>query len=272
MAKNIKAAEPVDAPKPPINKRSTKPTPVKPKKISKPSTKKPAKKISKKATKKPKVQKPIDEKQAMEWFMAQPADHFVLLCEQWNEKNLKIKLPKNKDYDGWLNYFKMLPPNTIKALSITGKDTLPTEAYAALSRWHDIITNPHRIDKIHQAGLTRPETGGNHKSISELALENDQLGVLMAMRRDIAEKMERGVGARDLGVLSRQMGEIMAQIREIEKKAGPKKTTKLGELLSAMPQPIASTTAPKRARAAKSRNTSFRARMTIDDVEGPNGA
>ncbi len=209
--------------------------------------------------KKSKIAEAVHEK----WFFNLNPKYFVQLQKEWNEKRLSIVLPKLEDYDAWLNYFKTLPPNTIRMLAATGMDILPTEAYAALSRWHDIITNPHRIDKIHQSGLTNNgRRAKDHKTIVQLALANDRLGVLKATRDQIAEKLEKGAGARDTAALAREMTEIMTQISDYEKRIGPKKDTALGYLLEDMPGRIG-----KRQRDKGARNTSFKSRVTIKDVE-----
>jgi hypothetical protein len=194
-----------------------------------------------------------------EWFFNLPPGYFKKLTEEWNERNLRIKIKPQKNYDEWLNYFKTLPPTSIKMLAATGQDFLPTEAYAALSRWHDIIGNPHRIDKIHQSGLTSPKANKDSKTIAQLALANDRLGVLKATRDKIAEKLDKGAGSRDTALLTREMTEIMTQIADYEKRLGPKKTTELGRLLDEVPN-------KKRTRSKGARNTSFKSRVTIEDV------
>lgn len=198
------------------------------------------------------------------WFFKLSNKYFVQLQKEWNERNLKIKIVKQENYDQWLNYFKTLPPNSIRMLAQTGLDILPTEAYAALARWHDIISNPARIDKIHQSGLTNPKKGQPNKSIAKLALKNDRLGVLKATRDKIAEKLDKGAGARDTAALTREMTEIMTQIADYEKRIGPKKETLLGQLMHDMPD-----VKPKRPGydGGGSRKTSFRSRVTIEDVE-----
>lgn len=198
------------------------------------------------------------------WFFNLSPKYFLQLQKEWNEKNLEIVLDPQENYDEWLNYFKKLSPNVIKILASTGMDILPTEAYAALSRWHDIISNPHRIDKIHQSGLTNTNKDEKGKTITQLALENDRLGVLKATRDQIAEKLQKGAGARDTAALAREMTEIMTQIADYEKRVGPKKSTALGQLLKDMPD-----VKPKRAskNGQGSRRTSFRSRVTIEDIE-----
>jgi hypothetical protein len=202
------------------------------------------------------------EAAARRWFFDLTPKEFLDLTEEWNERKLKIKITKQKNYDGWLNYFKGLPASHIRLLARTGMDILPTEAYAALSRWSDIITNPHRIDKIHQSGLTEPHK--KSKGIVELALANDRLGVLKATRNQIAEKLEKGAGARDTAALAREMTDVMTQIAEYEKREGPKKETKLGQLLGDV-----ETIKPKRPSkdGGGARKTSFKSRVTIEDVE-----
>lgn len=211
--------------------------------------------ITKRGKKKPKTTEMLHES----WFFGMSAKYFVQMQKEWNENNLKIVLPNLQNYDAWLNYFKTLSPNKIKLLAVTGQDILSTEAYAALSRWHDIISSPHRIDKIHQSGLTNIR-GKNEHSIVEMALKNDRYGVLCATRDKLAEKLEKGAGTRDTALLVREMTEVMTQIADYEKRIGPKKTTKLGQLLDDMPS-------DKRTRNKGARNTSFKSRVTIEDVE-----
>lgn len=211
----------------------------------------------------PKVPKqPFTNKDFEQFFYALALDDFIEYAKVWNETKLKIKIPKLDNYDQWLNYFKTLSPSVIRQLAISGVDFLPTEAYAALSRWHDIIKSPHRIDKIHQAGLTN-QPDKNKQSITALARNNDRMGVLCAVRDQLAEKLEKGAGARDMASLAREMGDILDQIAELEKRSGPKKGTKLNELLGEF--------TVKKKRPGKNgggaRNTSFKSRMTIADTE-----
>lgn len=197
------------------------------------------------------------------WLFSLPPKYFKQLAQEWNEQNLKIKIKQQSNYDDWFNYFKTLTPNAIKLLAATGQDFLTTEAYAALSRWHDIISHPHRIEKIHQSGLTNPNRSKASEGIVALALKNDRLGVLKATRDRIAEKLEKGSGARDTAALAREMTEIMTQIADYEKRLGPKKETKLGQLLDDMPTVKAKRPSEN---GGGSRHTSFRSRVTIEDV------
>lgn len=199
------------------------------------------------------------EARAKQWFLELSHDEFLELCKKWNERNFKIRLPKNKDYEGWLNYFKDLPPSTIRILSSSGIDVLSTEAYAALSRWHDIIKSPHRIEKLQQASLQRDKTKKTGPSIAELAAKNDQLGVLQALRDNIAAELEKGVATRDMASLSRQLIDVTDQIKALERKNGPRKNTDLAKLVGEVDQ--------KRKRNNGARTTSFKARITIDDME-----
>lgn len=210
---------------------------------------------------KKKADKATLDKMHDEWFFNLPPKYFKKMTEEWNERNLNIKIQAQPDYDHWLNYFKTLPPSHIRMLAATGQDFLSTEAYAALSRWHDIISNPHRIEKIHQSGLTKPKGKGDADGIVALALKNDRLGVLKATRDRIAEKLEKGAGARDTAALAREMTEIMTQIADYEKRSGPKKDTKLGQLLGDMPSKRPSYPG------GGSRKTSFKTRVTIEDIE-----
>lgn len=210
------------------------------------------------------------EKEQLEWFYSLDARHFVFLAKQWNERNLDIKLKRKKNYDEWLNYWKTLPPSHIRILAVTGQDILTTEAYAALSWWHDIISNPHRIGKVHQAGLTDKKRGNDKNNIVAMALANDRLGVLKATRDKLAEQLEKGAGTRDTALLVREMTEVMTQIADYEKRLGPKADTPLGDLMKDMPGAhFSSEHVGKRKKDAGARNTSFQSRtaVTIDDLE-----
>jgi hypothetical protein len=252
--KTVRAKVSNDKPKP----EPAKPTTVK----SKVRDKIPAVKAKKKTPAKPK-QPPITDELFEKWFLTRSADQFKELITLWNEKKLRIRITPQADYDAWLNYFKSMPARKLQVLSTTGMDILPAEAYSALLRWRDIIANPHRIDKIHQSGLTNAAGDKNKKTIAQLALDNDRLGVLQATRDKIAEKLDKGAGSRDTALLTREMTEIMTQIADYEKRLGPKKETKLGQLMEDMPM----------SRKRPSENgkgadhMSFRSRVTIEDVE-----
>ena len=216
------------------------------------------------APKKQKVDKTAEEAAHEAWFFSLEPQYVVQLMQEWNELKLDIKLKKKRNYDDWLNYFKGLPASHIRMLVSTGQDILTAEAYAALRRWADIISNPGRIDKIHQAGLTSQR--GKQTSIAALAAANDRLGVLKATRQKVAEKLDKGAGNRDTTLLTAQITEIMSQIAHLERKIGPKDGTVLSDLLHDMPE-------IKRKRPAENgggaRHTSFRSRVTIDDMEQP---
>lgn len=196
------------------------------------------------------------------WFYEQPSNIFTQLAEGWNEKNLNITLENHDGYDDWFNYFSTLPASHIRLLSQTGQDILGAEAYSALRRWIDIISNPARIDKIHQTNIQSRKGTKGEKGIVALAQENDRLSVLKAVRDKLADKLDRGAGSRDTAALARELTEIMTQIADLEKRIGPKQDTMLGKLMAeGPPQP------GKRKRGNGSRNTSYASRVTIKDLE-----
>lgn len=196
----------------------------------------------------------MEEQSHEDWFLSLNETDMIKLCRLWTKKNVSTDLPDLNDYDDWLDYFRKIPPATARQLAVIGQEFLSTEAYAALTRWVDILRSPHRIDKIYQAGIAKRRT--KQKSVTELAQQNDKLGVLYAIRDQIAEKLDRGAGARDTANLAREMGDVLDQISEAEKRAGPKKDTVLAELLNGK---------PKKAKGA--RNGSFKAHM-IAEIEG----
>lgn len=234
------------------------------------ATKAVTKKLGKKVAHKKKPAKPAFTQAMFEkHFYARSIDEFKALCEVYVEQRLKIKIVKQPDYDHWLNYFKGFPASHIRILVKIGQDMLDAEAYSALRMWHDIISNPQRIAKIHQSSLAGPKSKGD-KGIVAMALKNDRMGVLMATRDKLAEKLEKGAGARDTAALARELTEVMTAISDYEKRLGPKKTTVLGQLLEGTPGSTVKRTEGKK-RPSKNgggkRNTSYASRVTIKDVE-----
>ena len=240
--------------------------PAKKKAATKAVTKKPSKKVAqKKKPAKPAITQAMFEKH----FYGLGQDEFKALCEVYVEQQLKIKITKQPDYDHWLNYFKGFPASHIRVLVRIGQDMLDAEAYSALRMWHDIISNPQRIGKIHQSALQGPKAKDG-TGIMAMALKNDRMGVLMATRDKLAEKLEKGAGARDTAALARELTEVMTAISDYEKRLGPKKTTVLGKLLEGTPGSTVKRTEGKK-RPGKNgggtRNTSYASRVTIKDVE-----
>lgn len=246
--------------KPAQNKASPKPTEPTPVSEVLKAKKLPAKARKKAAPRKPKP--PVITPQDFEkYFFKLSHKQFIQLTTDWNEEKLKIKLKPQDSYDAWLNYFKTLSINQLKLLSDTGLDILPAEAYAALSFWRDIMINPSRIKNIHRAGLTN---GKDKKTIADYAKSNDRLGVLEALRDQLAQKLDQGTGARDAGQLSAQMMEVMTQIDIQTRKLAPKKETALGALMADLPE--IKTKRPSK-NGGGARHTSFASRVTIQDVE-----
>ena len=229
-----------------------------------------SKKVTKTVKKKEPAKPKITQKMFEQHFYALAQDEFKALCQIYVEQQLDFKIEQQPDYDHWFNYFKKIPASHVRILVRIGQDILDSEAYSALRLWHDIISNPQRIAKVHQTSLT--SMGGNDKdSIVAMALKNDRYGVLCATRDEIAKKLQKGAGARDTAALARELTEVMTQIADYEKRQGPKKDTKLGKLLDGMPGRTVGITEGKK-RPAKNgggkRNTSYASRVTIKDVEG----
>jgi hypothetical protein len=246
---------------------------VKAKKLPAKGSKKITKTVNKKVAQKKPAKHIFTQHRFEQHFYSLGLDEFKALCEVYNDKQLKIKIVKQPDYDHWLNYFKSFPASHIRLLVKMGQDILDAEAYSALRMWHDIISNPQRIAKIHQSALIGPK-GKEGTGIMAMALKNDRLGVLQATRDRLAEKLEKGAGARDTAALARELTEVMTAIADYEKRSGPKKTTVLGKLLEGMPG-AETKGAEARKRPGKngggSRNTSFASRVTIKDIEESNG-
>jgi len=222
--------------------------------------------IKAKRKKTPKERKQLMDQMFDNYFFNLPYTKFIQLTKDWNEENLTIELPVLEDYDEALNYFKKLSPNQLKMLAQTGLDIVGTEAYAALARWHDIISNPARIDKIHKTGLTGK--GDSKDTITALAQANDRYGVLKAIRNQLATKLQNNPGNRDTADLSKQLTEVMTQIADYERRLAPDKKTVLGELLSDMPKGGEIKDKRPSKNGSGARQTSFRSRVTIKQLEG----
>lgn len=223
----------------------------------------------KKVASKPVAKKPFTQAMFEKRFYSLDHDEFKALCEVYVEKQLKVKITKQVDYDHWLDYFRHFPASNVRLLVRIGQDMLDAEAFSALRMWHDIINNPQRIAKIHQSSLAGPKSKDGD-SIMARARKNDRMGVLEATRDKLAEKLEKGAGARDTAALARELTEVMTAISDYEKRLGPKKTTVLGQLLDGTPGSIVKSSNGKK-RPGKNgggtRNTSFASRVTIKDLE-----
>jgi len=231
---------------------------------------KPAKTAAKKPAKRKAPPKPAFTRKMFEQkFYSLGLEDFQALCQLYVENQLNFKIEQQPDYDHWFNYFKKIPASHTRLLVRIGQDILDSEAYAALRLWHDIISNPQRIAKVHQTSLTGPKGGDD--GIVAMALKNDRLGVLKATRDKLAEKLEKGAGARDTAAVARELTEVMTAIADYEKRQGPSKKTKLGKLLAGMPGAEVGQTAGKKRpgrNGGGTRNTSYASRVTIKDVEG----
>jgi hypothetical protein len=176
-----------------------------------------------------KPDEPISYEQLVEAVCQLSQKELQLLCQQWLETNYNISLldADVATYDDWLAYFKTMPSARLKLILQTGM--LNVEAEAALRRWHDIITHPYRMDKIYQAGLKDVD------KVDIVALakeEGGQMKVLEAMRDRIANQLQRGVGARDTALLTKELGNILSQMTELKRRQAPDGATKLGQLLA----------------------------------------
>lgn len=79
---------------------------------------------------------------------------------------IKVELPKKElDYDEWLEFFRKQPAGRLSLFERL-KNEIPTEGYAALKRWQEIIENPSKMDKLYQGRLKAE----NDKNIMEVAV------------------------------------------------------------------------------------------------------
>lgn len=157
----------------------------------------------------------------------------------------EIVLPETElDYDQWLEFFRKQPAgNLIKFERL--KNIIPTEGYAALKRWQEIIENPSKMDKLYQGRLKAE----NDKNIMEVAVgDDDEVFYEALIKENVQQLNTSNISQQEVARLTQNINIFRKELREIRSRK-PKKGTVLEQVLekAAMPKKPTRKRAPKTA-------------------------
>lgn len=147
-----------------------------------------------------------------------------------------VKLPKNFkefNYDQWLDYFRGLPISSLNAMDRDLKQVIPTEGYAALKRWLEIIESPSKMDKLYQGRLKAQQD----EDVMELAVgDNDEAFYEALIRENVTQLNSGNVSPQEVARLSQNINIFRKELREIRSRR-PNKNTKLAKVLKEIEEP-----------------------------------
>ena len=151
-----------------------------------------------------------------------------------NIDDKELKLPENDlNYDEWLEFFRQQPAGLLSKYERL-KNTIPTEGYAALKRWQEIIENPSKMDKLYQGRLKAQ----NDKNIMEVAVgDNDEEFYEALIRENVQQLNSSNVSAQEAARLTQNLNIFRQQLREIRSRK-PKKGTVLEKVLEKADLPV----------------------------------
>lgn len=156
----------------------------------------------------------------------------------------EIELPKDElDYDQWLEFFRKQPAGRLGDFELL-KNEIPTEGYAALRRWQEIIENPSKMDKLYQGRLKAE----NDKNIMEVAVgDDDEIFYEALIRENVQQLNTSNISQQEVARLTQNINIFRKELRDIRSRK-PKKGTVLEKVLekAALP-PKPKATGKKRA-------------------------
>ena len=141
---------------------------------------------------------------------------------------LEIDKKKTKDYtyDEWLEFFRKQPAGCLSEYEKL-KNTIPTEGYAALKRWLEILENPSKMDKLYQGRLKAE----NDKNIMEIAVGDDDEEFYEALIRENVQQLNTSnISQQEVARLTQNINIFRKELREIRSRR-PKKGTILEKVL-----------------------------------------
>lgn len=176
------------------------------------------------------------------WFLSLPEKEFTELCRHWNNKNLDLNIPEDMDYDGAMDYLRSVSPNKLLALMRTGKDALPVESFSAVSRWHEIVGNPSKIEKIYKAKLA--QTG--EQDIMAVAVGDDDEEFYKALiQNNVHQLNSSSVSPQEAARLTSNINLFRKELKVIRSRS-VKKGTLLANVLEAANKPAKKPTQAKK--------------------------
>lgn len=142
-------------------------------------------------------------------------------------KNEEVILPKEEmDYNQWLDFFKNQPAGRLAQYERL-KNTIPTEGYAALKRWQEILEHPSKMDKLYQGRLKAE----SDKNIMEVAVSDDDEAFYEALIRENVQQLNTSnISQQEVARLTQNINIFRKELREIRSRK-PKKGTVLEKVL-----------------------------------------
>lgn len=153
--------------------------------------------------------------------------------EKPTAETLQAFLKTQMSYDEWLEFFRQLPYGQLVE-SERFKKQLPTEGYAALRRWMEIIEMPSKMDKLYQGRLKAE----NDKNIMELAVGDDDEAFYESLIRENVQQLNSGsTSPQETARITQNLSIFRKELRDIRSRK-PKKGTVLEKVLekAAMPK------------------------------------
>lgn len=141
--------------------------------------------------------------------------------------NKTLKLPeKELDYDEWLEFFRKQPAGNLAKFEKL-KNVMPTEGYAALKRWQEIIENPSKMDKLYQGRLKAQA----EQDIMQIAVSDDDEAFYEALIHENVQQLSTSnISQQEVARLTQNINIFRKELREIRSRK-PKKGTVLEQVL-----------------------------------------
>lgn len=136
-------------------------------------------------------------------------------------------LPKKElDYDEWLEFFRKQPAGRLAQFERL-KNVIPTEGYAALKRWQEIIENPSKMDKLYQGRLKAQAEA----DIMQIAVGDDDEAFYEALIHENVQQLSTSnISQQEVARLTQNINIFRKELREIRSRK-PKKGTVLEQVL-----------------------------------------
>ena len=138
-----------------------------------------------------------------------------------------IELPKvEMDYDQWLEFFRKQPAGNLTKFERL-KNEIPTEGYAALKRWVEILENPSKMDKLYQGRLKAQA----EQDIMQIAVgDDDEVFYEALIRENVQQLNTSNISQQEVARLTQNINIFRKELRDIRSRK-PKKGTVLEQVL-----------------------------------------
>lgn len=180
----------------------------------------------------------------------------------------EIELPKSElDYDQWLEFFRKQPAGKLAEFERL-KNEIPTEGYAALKRWQEIIENPSKMDKLYQGRLKAE----NDKNIMEVAVgDDDEVFYEALIRENVQQLNTSNISQQEVARLTQNINIFRKELRDIRSRK-PKKGTVLEKVLEKAAISQKSKTTEKKQASKTASKASVKRKTTKTSSKEKNGS